>query len=199
METVVRRHQAEGAPVVILYPPATVGPADPHLGDQILRVRNLLKGLIPIWPSGGIALADVRDVADLITAAADEQFTAKRAAPKATFVMTKDYVQTMRKVTGRRLPVVYVPWQVLMPLAWALQYVQKAVPFHIPAEYGAIYACSCQPRFDDSAIVVPNDSVPHTLEQTFTDSVRWLYEQGQLTRTQAGRALTAPPSPAVTH
>lgn len=197
-ETVARRHQADGAPVVILYPPATLGPADPHLGDQIMRVRNLLKGRIPIWPTGGIAIADVRDVADLISAAADAGFAAKRAAPKATFLMTKDYLQAVRKVTGRRLPVVYVPWRALIPIAWALQWVQKVVPFHIPAEYGAIYACSCQPRFDGSAIVVPAGANPRTIEQTMTDSVRWLHDQGQLTRAQAGRALnTSPTQPTV--
>jgi nucleoside-diphosphate-sugar epimerase len=49
--------------VVITYPGAVLGPHDPHLGDGLRRVRNILKGRYPIAPSGGYPIVDVRDVA----------------------------------------------------------------------------------------------------------------------------------------
>ncbi|MGV9601773.1 NAD-dependent epimerase/dehydratase family protein [Streptosporangium sandarakinum] len=64
-ELVARRHQAEGAPVVITYPPALLGPHDPNLGDQTARLRDALRGLMPLWPAGGFPLGDVRDTAAL--------------------------------------------------------------------------------------------------------------------------------------
>ncbi|MFF0245436.1 NAD-dependent epimerase/dehydratase family protein [Streptosporangium sandarakinum] len=64
-ELVARRHQAEGAPVVITYPPALIGPHDPNLGDQTARLRDALRGLMPLWPAGGFPLGDVRDTAAL--------------------------------------------------------------------------------------------------------------------------------------
>jgi hypothetical protein len=49
-ERVARRYQEAGAPVVITYPGAVFGPHDPHLGDQLRRLRNILKGRVPIAP-----------------------------------------------------------------------------------------------------------------------------------------------------
>jgi dihydroflavonol-4-reductase len=188
-ETVARRYQAEGVPVVILYPPATLGPHDPHLGDQTMRVRNTLKGRIPLWPTGGISIADVRDIADLIVAAVEGR-TAHRAAPPATFLTTHDYVTTLRELTGLRLPAAYVPARLMLPLGWLLQGVQRLSPWHIPAEYGAIYACSCTPRFEAAAMTQPTGRAPRTILETMGDTVRWLHGQGLLTDRDAGRALT---------
>jgi dihydroflavonol-4-reductase len=62
-ERVARRYQQAGAPVVITYPGGVLGPHDPHLGDHLRRVRNILKGRYPMIPSGGYLIVDVRDVA----------------------------------------------------------------------------------------------------------------------------------------
>jgi hypothetical protein len=186
-DLVARRYQSEGDPVVIVYPPATLGPHDPHLGDQIVRVRNTLQGRIPVWPRGGISITDVRDVADLLTAAVEPGFGASRCAPPATFVTTGEYVGTLRRITGRRLPVVYGPNAALLPLGRLVSAVQRWVPWHIPAEYGAIYACHCQPRFLPEVLTrLPG---ARTFEETMTDSVRWLHAQGQLSARQAGAAV----------
>jgi dihydroflavonol-4-reductase len=48
--------------VVITYPGAVLGPHDPHLGDQLRRARNILKGRYPISPSGGLSIVDVAKV-----------------------------------------------------------------------------------------------------------------------------------------
>jgi dihydroflavonol-4-reductase len=62
-EGVARRYQEAGAPVVITYPGAVYGPHDPHLGEGLRGLRNILKGRTPIAPSGGYPMVDVRDVA----------------------------------------------------------------------------------------------------------------------------------------
>jgi nucleoside-diphosphate-sugar epimerase len=188
-ELVARRHQAEGAPVVIAYPPATLGPHDPHLGDQNARLRNALKGRIPVWPTGGVSFSDVRDIADLLAATVEPGFELRRCVPPATFLTTKAYVQTLRGVTGRRLPAARVPSRALLPVGWTSQFAQRLSRWHIPAEYGAIYACHCSPRFDDATIAAFPAPNRRPIVQTMTDTVRWLYAQGELTRRQAGAAL----------
>ena len=62
-EAVARRLQAEGAPVVIVQPGGVLGPHDPHLSDQVSRLREILRGRYPMWPAGGYHAVDVRDVA----------------------------------------------------------------------------------------------------------------------------------------
>ena len=49
-EGVARRYQEAGAPVVITYPGAVFGPHDPHLGEGLRGLRNILKGRTPIAP-----------------------------------------------------------------------------------------------------------------------------------------------------
>ena len=62
-EAVARSLQDHGAPVVIVQPGGVLGPHDPHRGVQNRRIRDILRGRYPVWPSGGYHVVDVRDVA----------------------------------------------------------------------------------------------------------------------------------------
>ena len=182
-ERIARRYQDEGTPVVITYPMSTVGPHDPHLGDQTSRVRSVLLGLMPIWPLGGFPVGDVRDVAALHASVMQPGQGPQRLLAPATYLSTPQYVRTLRRVTGRMLPTVFMPAIGVMPVGVLTQAVQRFLPFHIPAEYGAIYTCLCNPKLDANAGAAPSRSV----EESMTDTVRWLYETGKLSRRTAGK------------
>jgi len=51
-ELVARDAQQAGSPVVITYPAVVQGPHDPHLGDSVRFVRDLLRGRLPVLPWG---------------------------------------------------------------------------------------------------------------------------------------------------
>ena len=51
-EMVARGYQQAGSPVVITYPAVVQGPHDPHLGDSVRFVRDLLRGRLPVLPRG---------------------------------------------------------------------------------------------------------------------------------------------------
>jgi nucleoside-diphosphate-sugar epimerase len=182
-EQIARRLQDDGAPVTITYPMATLGPHDPHMGDQISRVRSVLLGLMPIWPLGGFPVGDVRDVAQLHAELMQPGQGARRVLAPGTYLSTPRYVRTLRKVTGRMLPTVFMPAIGVMPVGLATQALQRFIPWHIPAEYGAIYTCLCNPKLDGTKSAAPSRPV----EETMADSVRWLYESGRLSRRTAGK------------
>jgi dihydroflavonol-4-reductase len=186
-EVVAREHQEGGAPVVITYPPALLGPNDPHVGDQTSRVRNVLRGMMPMWPTGGFPVGDVRDTAALhaalLTGAGTDR-PARYFGP-GYYLRTRDFVRALREVTGRSLPTVYLPARTMLPVGMAAGVVQRAWPFHIPAEYGAIYISSCATRVEESACA-PLDIAPRPVTATMADTVRWLHRQGLLTDRQAG-------------
>ncbi|MDI1461491.1 SDR family NAD(P)-dependent oxidoreductase [Catellatospora sp. KI3] len=187
-ETVAREHQAQGAPVVITYPPALLGPDDPKLGDQNARLRNMLRGLMPMWPSGGFPVGDVRDTAALHTAL----LTAPADGPDRHFgpgryASTREFVRSARLVTGRSLPAVFLPARAMMPMAYLAGLAQRIWPWHIPAEYGACYVCACDARPDDEQ--PPLGIAPRPFTQTLADTVRWLHRRGLVTARQAGRAV----------
>ncbi|MFI1194860.1 SDR family NAD(P)-dependent oxidoreductase [Micromonospora sp. NPDC020750] len=193
-ERVARQHQAHGDPVVISYPPALLGPDDPKLGDQNARLRNVLRGLMPMWPTGGFPVGDVRDTAVLLAElATGPAGVGDRHLGPGRYLRTRDYVTAMREVTGRRLPTLFLPARAMLPFAYATDVVQRVWPWHIPAEYGACYVCACDARPEDVARSAGPEPRPFT--ETLADTVRWLHRTGRLTAAQAGRAA-APADPA---
>lgn len=190
-EAVARGHQDDGAPVVITYPPALLGPHDPKLGDQATRLRNALRGLMPVWPTGGMPIGDVRDTAALHASLFDGPAGGRHFGP-STYLTTRRYVRTLREVTGRSLPTVYLPARAMLPLGLLTGLVQRVWPWHIPAEYGAVYTCACAVRVAESAGT--NGIVARPVEQTFADTVRWLHRDGLLSARAAGTAIAGEPA-----
>ncbi|HEX4702237.1 MAG TPA: NAD-dependent epimerase/dehydratase family protein [Pseudonocardiaceae bacterium] len=184
-EVIARRHQVQGAPVVITYPPALLGPHDPHLGDQNTRLRNTLRGLMPMWPLGGFPTGDVRDTAALHAGLFNQPLLARdRYFGPGHYLTTRRHMRALRAATGRALPAIYLPARAMLPVGVLTGWAQRVWPWHIPAEYGAIYTCACATR------VVDHDSMlgikPRPIGETMADTVRWLYREGQLTERQAG-------------
>lgn len=186
-EAVARRHQREGAPVVITYPPALLGPHDPRLGDQTARLRDVLRGLMPLWPLGGLPLGDVRDTADLHTRLLTPygEGRARHFGP-GHYLTTRNYVEVLREVTGRRLPTLFLPARAMLPAGLLADLAQRVCPWHLPAQYGAVYVCACATRVGEG--VSTGGIVPRPMAGTVGDTVRWLHANGLLSDRQAGTA-----------
>ncbi|MFG3052238.1 NAD-dependent epimerase/dehydratase family protein [Kitasatospora sp. NPDC048239] len=184
-ERIARRHQQDGAPVLISYPPALLGPHDPRLGDQTARLRDVLRGLMPVWPLGGFPVGDVRDTAALHA----ELMTAPRTGSDryfgpSAFLPTRQYVRTLREVTGRRLPTAFLPARAVLPVGRLVGLLQPYWPWHLPAEYGAVYTCVHATPVDAAAGTAGLPA--RGVAETMADTVRWLHRSGRLTDRQAG-------------
>jgi nucleoside-diphosphate-sugar epimerase len=185
-ERIARRHQADGAPVVITYPPALLGPHDRRLGDQTRRLIDTVRGLLPIWPVGGFPVGDVRDTAALHAAVLDGPGASRRFGP-GHYLSTRDYLAVVRDVTGRALPSVHLPAAAMLPVGRLADAVQRVWPWHIPAEYGAIYTCACATRVADG--VDSGGSPPRPVTETVRDTVAWLVRNGHLPARRAAPAV----------
>jgi dihydroflavonol-4-reductase len=188
-EAVARALQEDGAPVVIVQPGAVFGPDDPHLGEGSRGLRDILRGKYPMWPSGGYHTVDVRDVAEVHAAALTAGRGPRRYLVPGQFVDGRTMFSTLSALTGRRLSPVIVPATVILPLAWAASKVQRVMPFRLPMVYeGALlnsYAATC----DDSRVRQEFGILPRPLEETYRDTVRWLYHGGHITAQQAGAVV----------
>jgi dihydroflavonol-4-reductase len=191
-ERVARRYQEAGAPVVITYPSSVLGPHDPHLSEGMRIVRDILKRRYPLAPSGGYAIVDVRDVAKVHAAVLEPGRGPRRYLASGTYVPFAELVARLGTVTGRRLQAVTVPARPLLPVGQAVGVLQRIVPFHIPVEFEGIYFCWCAARGDDGQTRHELGVVPRDLQATLVDSVRWLAQQGHVTRRQAGQLATSP-------
>ena len=101
------------------------------------------------------------------------------------YLRTREFVRTLRQVTGRALPTVYLPAASMLPVGATAGRLQRVWPFHIPAEYGAIYIAACATRVDE-AECSPLGIAPRPVAETMADTVRWLHRHGLLTDRQAG-------------
>ncbi|MFG2049438.1 NAD-dependent epimerase/dehydratase family protein [Micromonospora sp. NPDC048935] len=187
-ERIARWHQRDGSPVVIVYPPALLGPDDPRLGDQTGRLRAVLRGFMPIWPTGGFPIGDVRDTAALLAGLLTSEGSGRVFGP-GRYVSTRDYVRTVREVTGRSLPTLFLPARAMLPAAAMTDVLQRVWPWHIPAEYGACYVCACDSRVDPLPAALGIE--PRPFADTLADTVRWLHRAGLVSSRQVG-TLAAP-------
>lgn len=185
-EAVARRLQDDGAPIVIVHPGGVFGPHDPHLGDQVHRLRDVLRGRYPMWPSGGHHQVDVRDVARLHAAVITPGAGPRRYIVPGHHVDGRTMFNTLQTVTGRRLPHVIVPAQTILPFAWVASAAQRVLPVHLPAEYEGALVTGYDTRYDDSPARRELGLQPRPLVDTYRDTVRWLYHAGWLTARQAG-------------
>ncbi|MFD7659223.1 SDR family NAD(P)-dependent oxidoreductase [Actinosynnema sp. NPDC059797] len=174
-ERIARRHQEEGAPVVISRPPALLGPHDPRLGDQVRRLRDTLRGIMPVWPAGGLQIGDVRDTAVLHAALLDPGVTGAHFGP-GHHLTTREYVDAVRRASGRALPAVFLPAGLMGPVGRFTDLVQPVWPWHVPAEHEAIATVGAAVRVDPAASTL--DLKPRPFADTVADTVRWLVDTG---------------------
>jgi dihydroflavonol-4-reductase len=178
-ETVARRYQDEGAPVVITYPLACLGPPDDRLGDQTARLRNALRGLMPVWPTGGFPIGDVRDVGRLHAAVLEPGQGPRRYFGPGRYVRTREYMRTLRDVTGRALPAVFLPAPAVLPVGLLADALRRVSPLRLPAEYGAIRLCGLSRPVDNAATQALLGDPGRPLATTVADTIRWLRDTGR--------------------
>jgi dihydroflavonol-4-reductase len=108
-----------------------------------------------------------------------------------TFLGFTDVVARLGEVTGRRrLRAVTVPAGMMLPPTRAVGLLQRIVPVHIPFEFEGAYFCWCAARSDDTCTRTELGVAPRDLQVTLVDSVRWLFEQGHISRRWAGQLAT---------
>ncbi len=186
-ESVSRRFQERGAPVVSVMPSAVWGPHDPHLGEGALLCMNVLKGSYPFVMPGGMELSDVRDVAR-VHAAVMEPGRGPRSYLVAGHYLTMKGIQaTLGELTGRHIRSVVMPKSFLAGFGRAADWLQRRVRRRLPWTYEGIWVLNCEARCDDSRTRQELGVEPRDIRETFVDTVRWLVSTGRVTPRQAGR------------
>ncbi|GAA4244460.1 NAD-dependent epimerase/dehydratase family protein [Dactylosporangium darangshiense] len=196
-EAVARRLQDAGAPLVIVQPGAVLGPDDPYCGDQARRLRDILRGRYPVWPSGGLQVVDVRDVARVHAAVITPRSGPRRYLVPGHFVDGDTMFATLRALTGRRLPSLIVSSAAMLPLSWTMSTLQRVTPFHLPVDHEGVVFVHSDTRCDDSRARGELGIQPRPLSDTYRDTIRWLHRTGRLTARQAGHATGVEHTPSV--
>lgn len=187
----VRAMQHAGAPIVRVHPCAQYGPGDPYLNPSNELIRDILRGLYPMWPTGSLPWGDVRDTAATISAVVGGRGDGAPAWLSPCYNLADDGMkQALRDVTGRRLPGVVLPGRALagaIGLARPLvKVLPDAVQLPLPQERSTELAAAAT-VFDDSDTVDLLGVPRRPLDESLAETVAWMVAAGHLTPRQAGR------------
>ena len=186
-EQLVRERQADGKPVVIVYPGGVTGPAAGDSSARSPRFRVDAQDRVPRRTSdGGIGIIDVRDVARALAATLTPGAGPRRFMAGGDLVSLREIGAILHQLTGRRLPVLPTPGAVFRGLGQATDGVRRVVPFDTVFTEEAMEILTLARPTDDSAVHEvlgvayrpPIDAVEATL--------RGLYAMGRLSARQAG-------------
>jgi nucleoside-diphosphate-sugar epimerase len=192
-ERVARDLQATGAPVTIVQPGSVWGPHDPHFGESEQLAVSLLRGLVPVRPSGGLPLVDVRDLAQTLSAAIEAGRGPRRYLVGGRFVTLRALASRLSEITGRPIRGVDAPAGVLLPGLRAIDLLQRRLPVRLPAHFDGAWILAVGVPTDDSRAETELGFRPRPLQETVADTLRSLVREGRLPARLAGRLMVSSP------
>lgn len=192
-DRLARAYQHRGAPVVITYPGAVMGPHDPSLGRNAWALRQYLRGLLPVIPDVTLAVTDVRDIGTLHARLIQPGLGPRRYLAAGDMARFPDLCRAVAATAHRQLPVLDAPVGLVETVSAHLDPLNKRLPGRgtgVDAEFGWFLA-RVGPWHDQTTRAdFGIDPVPAVT--SFVDTARWLAQAGHLTPHQAGTLLKAP-------
>lgn len=178
-EQEVLRFAREGLPVIIVNPSAPVGEGDikPTPTGQV--IVDFMKGRMWAYIETGMNLVDVEDVAVGHLLAMDRGRVGERYILGNANLSLREIFDTLSGLTGIKAPRMKVPWQGVLPLAYANHWLADFVthrPPRIPlegvrmAKYRMHYDCTKARR----ELGLPQTPIDTALEK----AVRWFRKHG---------------------
>ena len=182
-----RAKQEMGLPVVTIYPGGIHGPNDPGPTEGTKGIRDRVRYGWPRCP-GGMPLVDVRDVAEIIARACVAGAGPRRYMAGGNFLPWMEEADVCEKVLGRPVRRVPVPATLIRALGYVFDGIRAIVPsFDYPlTREAATFILENRPC-DSAATLLELDFEFRPPEETLRDTIRWLYEVGELTAEQAGK------------
>lgn len=125
-EIEVRRAVAQGQDAVILNPSVVLGPGDLNQisGSAVVEIA---RGNVPIYPTGGVTVIDVRDVAAAHLAAAERGRSGERYILGTLDISHKAMLKLIAQIAGVPAPSIPVPPSLTPIAAWIAEGLQWAL------------------------------------------------------------------------
>jgi nucleoside-diphosphate-sugar epimerase len=180
--------QDAGKPVVIVYPGGVTGPA---AGDSYGEVADgfvsMLKTGCLVTNAGGIDVVDVRDLAALLAAIVEPGRGPRRYTAGGRLVALPELGAIIRRLTGRRFPVLPVPGAIFRGLGRFTDVVRTVAPFDTVFTEEAMQALTLVRATDDSAVASELGVRYRDAAETIEASLHALHDGGLLSARHVGR------------
>jgi len=182
----VRRMQAEGAPIRISYPTGIIGPDDPGLSDANQAIFTFLRQT-GVNTSSGFQIVDVRDLANLHTILLEQPEGGSRYAAAGPMLSWPDTYKILGEVTGTRIRRFPIPGPLLRALGSVGDMIKPFYNFSFPLTRDAMEFATQWPGCSGDETRRELDVSFRSARETYTDTLRWMYEAGHLTARHVGK------------
>lgn len=173
----VRKRQAAGAPIAIVYPPGVVGPDDPGFSESVKVYRSFLRSTLQ--SEGGNQLLDVRDLALLFARMLDAE-TCGRLIAAGHYFDWDGFTALLESATGAQISRVRAPGWVLRGTARAMDVAAALLRKPMPMTGEGIEIATRFPRMLDSPEIEELGLHWRSARETIEDLFRWYLEAGKL-------------------
>jgi nucleoside-diphosphate-sugar epimerase len=187
-ERFARELQAQSAPVVTIYPAGVFGPGE--------TTKGLRDGIRFGWPItiGGVSIIDVRDLAEIIAAALEPGRGPRRFMAGGHFVNWSEFADLCDTLTGRHRPRLPIPATLLLGIGRLLDAAKRIVPINYPITHEAVEMMTRLVPCDSRATVEQLGVSFRPTAETLFDTIRCLYEAGEISAKVAGRVADELPT-----
>jgi nucleoside-diphosphate-sugar epimerase len=185
-EQYLRKLQADGAPIAILYPGGILGPDDPGFSDSCKAIKHRIENGFRIFGDGGMQYIDVRDLAALIRSIVEEGGSGPFLVPGvfSTWVEQADIIESVSGCRLKRIPA----------QGWKLRLVGRAVDLlrrfravDTPISAETMRYATLWPEIQNSDELDARGLALRPLRETLDDTLRWMVGTGHLSAAQCPR------------
>jgi len=179
-ELEVARAVADGQDVVTLNPSVVFGPGDLNQISGSI-VLELARGNVPIYPSGGVTVIDVRDVAAAHLAAAERGRTGERYLLGTIDISHKALGKLVAEIAGVPQAEIPIP-AALTPIISAAAGLIRQVGLPLPIDENQIRLSARNVYFDCQKAWRELGEPQIDLHQSLLDTYNWYVEYGMIER-----------------
>lgn len=179
-ERFARQLQAEGYPVVIIWPSGIIGPDDVGISIAAQGIARLFSvPILPLPSSGGILMHDVRDLSEVLVRCVSPNKGSRRFGVFGHFYDWEQTKLLLHEVTGRALKSFQFPDKFFLGIGHLGDLFDLLhLPFPLDNST-AQFMTNLKPG-DDHLTQEEFNIRWRPLEESFRDTFRWLVEEGHL-------------------
>ena len=185
-ERYVRKLQADGAPILTVYPTGVIGPDDPGLTEPNRALTIFVNLAAPVTTSG-YQPVDVRDLAKLHVAFLESQRRVGSYVAAGEYAPWGEFYDRVERLTGRRLRRLPAPAALLRGAGRAADWVKRVAPFDLPLTLESMLFATCWPTADATATEREFGIRFRDLDESLTDTYRWLARAGHVSIDRIGK------------
>jgi dihydroflavonol-4-reductase len=167
-------------PAVIVNPSTPIGPSDVRPTPTGRIIVEAAKGRIPAFVDTGLNLVHVDDVASGHLAALRSGKVGERYILGGQNVLFSQMLADIASLVGRRPPRMRLPWQAVIPVAFAAEAVANFTRREPFATLNGVYMAKHRMFFTSSKAEQALAYRPRPYIQAIEDAVRWFHNHGYL-------------------